>query len=374
MSKNKTKAKVIKKKKKFNWTPIVTFLRTLYNNEAVVNISLNTKWYWSIIFFVVSTLISIIPVTVQTSQTQGSSYISGGTSDAFLYGLNDYVNNATEDQQIIFTKDGLIDTSTKQSTRYDGYYIQGDASKNVYKPIFSYEREGNNELDIYVVTDNVEALSDIANNITNSNTNYGDALVDGDDEKKDLLKENIYTRSTSFILFTKNAVYSKTYKGTTASTALNGNFNHLLEAFKDLSKKETYTLKDMLTYNTSDKVGVVEKQSAYLENYRTFSDFAYIDQRTSQTWVSFGIYCGINGGLILIMGLVTFLMTRGKNNPNRTIKFYECFSMAFWSSFSPAVLSLILGFLMPSFGMMSFLMFYSFRIMFLSMKHLRPAY
>ena len=229
-------------------------------------------------------------------------------------------------------------------------------------------------LDIYVVSDGIEDLNVVIENITNSNTNYGDATEAGDMELKGSLEELKYIRTSSFILFTRNAVYSRTYKSSTASTSLSGNFNHLVEAFPSLEGRNTFTLKDVLTNNVSTTASISEKQDAYLDNFKKFSDYAYIDQRTKQTWVSFGIYIGINGGLMLIMGLVTFLMTRGKNNPNKSIKFLECFSMAFWAGLSPAVLSLILGFLVPSFGMMTFLMFYSFRIMFLSMKHLRPAY
>ena len=351
MSKNK--AKIIKPKKKFTIRPLIPFFRTLYKNDAIVSVATSTKWFWSIILFVLSAIISVIPITVQTSQTQGNTYINGGVSDAFCYGLDDYVNNSTDEQSVIFTKDGLLDGATKNSQRYNSFYMQGDASKNVYKPLFSYERNGSNMLDIYVVSDATEA---------------------GDMELKGSLEELKYIRTSSFILFTRNAVYSRTYKSSTASTSLSGNFNHLVEAFPSLEGRNTFSLKDVLTNNVSTTASISEKQDAYLDNFKKFSDYAYIDQRTKQTWVSFGIYIGINGGLMLIMGLVTFLMTRGKNNPNKSIKFLECFSMAFWAGLSPALLSLILGFLVPSFGMMTFLMFYSFRIMFLSMKHLRPAY
>ena len=372
MSKNK--AKIIKPKKKFTIRPLIPFFRTLYKNDAIVSVATSTKWFWSIILFVLSAIISVIPITVQTSQTQGNTYINGGVSDAFCYGLDDYVNNSTDEQSIIFTKDGLLDGATKNSQRYNSFYMQGDASKNVYKPLFSYERNGSNMLDNYVVSDGIEDLNVVIENITNSNTNYGDATEAEDMELKASLEDLKYTRTSSFILFTRNAVYSRTYKSSTASTSLSGNFNHLVEAFPSLEGRNTFTLKDVLTNNVSTTASISEKQDAYLDNFKKFSDYAYIDQRTKQTWVSFGIYIGINGGLMLIMGLVTFLMTRGKNNPNTSINFLECFSMAFWAGLSPAVLSLILGFLVPSFGMMTFLMFYSFRIMFLSMRHLRPAY
>ena len=93
MSKNK--AKIIKSKKKFTIRPLIPFFRTLYKNDTIVSVATSTKWFWSIILFVLSAIISVIPITVQTSQTQGSTYINGGVSDAFCYGLDDYINNST---------------------------------------------------------------------------------------------------------------------------------------------------------------------------------------------------------------------------------------------------------------------------------------
>ena len=200
MSKNK--AKIIKSKKKFTIRPLIPFFRTLYKNDAIVSVATSTKWFWSIILFVLSAIISVIPITIQTSQTQGSTYINGGVSDAFCYGLDDYINNSTDEQSIIFTKDGLLDGATKNSQRYNSFYMQGDASKNVYKPLFSYERNGSNMLDIYVVSEGIEDLNVVIENITNSNTNYGDATEAGDMELKGSLEELKYIRTSSFILFT----------------------------------------------------------------------------------------------------------------------------------------------------------------------------
>ena len=77
---------------------------------------------------------------------------------------------------------------------------------------------------------------------------------------------------------------------------------------------------------------------------------------------------------MIIMAFIIFAMTRGKNNPNRSIKLLQCFSIAFWFAITPALISITLGFAIPQFGAMLFLITYSFRIMFLSMKYLRPSY
>ena len=145
----------------------------------------------------------------------------------------------------------------------------------------------------------------------------------------------------------------------------------MLEAFNFTGS--TYTFKDVLGYQIANNLSVSDMQTAIFNNFLTWCDYSYIDPRFNSTWVTFGIYCGVNGSIMLLMGLILWLMCRGKNNPNNKIKIWETYSMGFWAAPSPALISL-LGFAMPSMGMMFFIMLYAFRIMFLSMKHLRPVY
>jgi hypothetical protein len=90
-------------------------------------------------------------------------------------------------------------------------------------------------------------------------------------------------------------------------------------------------------------------------------------------WMTCGIYLGVYAGLALILGLTVFLMTRGKTNPFRIYTFWECQKIAYWASFSPAVLALF-GFLIPAYAPLIFIFLYGMRVMWMSMKSLRPAY
>lgn len=202
----------------------------------------------------------------------------------------------------------------------------------------------------------------ILNNIQSTNTNYADGHITDDSLKN--------TRQTPFILFTNDGFYAVNYSSS-GSTSLSGNYNHMSEVFDFASGQ--YSFKDVLNYNVSTTSTISEKQSAVFENFLTYCDYTYLDIRFNSTWVTFGIYCGVNGSIMILMGLILWLMCRGKNNPNNKIKIWETYSMAFWAAGSPAILSLF-AFLMPQIGMMIFIMLYAFRIMYLSMKHLRPVY
>ena len=373
----KDKVKIIKNKKKFNFATVWKYVRTLYKNDAVVEVATTTKWWWSIILFVVSLIISVLPTTVSQATSQGRNFltsVNASYSDPFINGLYDYDKNADDSGEIIFdATTNKLSATTDQSDYYDtGSYALADGSRAL-KPLYTYKRTvensgvttTTNHLDIYVVyfeENTTESLNQILNSIQNSNTNFADGNITSTDLK--------YTRQTPFILFTNDSFYAVNYSSQ-GTSSISGNYNHILEAFN--FEGSTYTFKNVLENDVDTNLNIAETQAAIFENFLTWCDYSYIDSRFNSTWVTFGIYCGVNGSIMLLMGLILWLMCRGKNNPNNKIKIWETYSMGFWAALSPALISL-LGFAMPSMGMMLFIMLYAFRIMFLSMKHLRPVY
>lgn len=364
----KVKAKVVKNKKKFPWGKVFYYIRSLYNNGVCFEIATTLKWFWSLIVFVLALLVSVIQPTVSAAQVKGSQLVTQTTSDPFYYGLNAYLDDVANDPNLTITFEKSTSTlsGTYTEETYPNYVYDGQ-SISVTKPFYSYYRNGSHVLDIYVSTSTDTTLT--LNNIVNSNPNYGDAS----DAVRETLKDQKYIRSSSFILFTKDYFYARLYTGSTAGNSISGNYKYVLEAFPELTS-DSYTLADILGYNISSSALIDQKQQAVINNFSAYLDKIYVEPRNVNTWVTFGIYAGLNGGIMIIMGLIVFVMTRGKNNPNRSIKFLQCYSIGFWTSISPAILALIFGFLIPSFGSMLFLLLYAFRVMFLSMKYLRPAY
>lgn len=366
---NKVKAKVVKNKKPFPWAKVFYYLKSLINNGICLEIATSLKWFWSLIVFVFAILISVVQPTVSAAQVQGSQLVTQTTSDPFYYGINAYLNDASENEDltITFDKANASLTGTYHEETYKDYVYE-DQVLSVTKPFYAYTRDGSHVLDIYV--SNSEDDTTLINNIVTSNPNYGDA----NDAIRETLKDVKYVRTSSFILFTKYYFYARLYVDSTSSSSISGNYKYILESFPDAGTSSNYTFTDILKYNISSSATIDVKQEAVINNFASYLNKVYVDPRNVNTWVTFGIYSGLNGGIMIIMGLIVFLMTRGKNNPNRSTKFLQCYSIAFWMSISPAIISLILGFIVPSFGAMLFLLTYSFRVMFLSMKYLRPAY
>ena len=150
--------------------------------------------------------------------------------------------------------------------------------------------------------------------------------------------------------------------------------------------------------NTSNKVGFVERlckdaikdgafeegislnefvntyHSKVLKRFRGICNEAYLNQKKRTVWGNFGIYAGIYAGIILFLGLMLFVLTRGKTNPFRSLNVWHCQKIAWWAAFTPAILGMILAFVFSGnmIGQMAFILLISLRVMWLSMKQLRP--
>ena len=81
---------------------------------------------------------------------------------------------------------------------------------------------------------------------------------------------------------------------------------------------------------------------------------------------------GVNVGLTVFMGIMLFILTRGKNNPFRIYSFWETQKIAYWASPSPSVIGMAMGFLLASFAQVTFPLVMGLRVMWLSMRTLRP--
>ena len=86
------------------------------------------------------------------------------------------------------------------------------------------------------------------------------------------------------------------------------------------------------------------------------------------------LFLGIYVGLVFVMGLLVFVLTRGKNNMFNYLTFIDTQKIVWWACLTPAILAMILGFILTNFAQMMFIVLLGLRVMWISMKQLRPQY
>ncbi|HPM07968.1 MAG TPA: hypothetical protein PLL60_04210, partial [Bacilli bacterium] len=189
-------------------------------------------------------------------------------------------------------------------------------------------------------------------------------------------------RSTSYLIFGRQRMVGQLFQpgNTTAISGVSGDYLKLELGF-DFKSTATIDI-DGATYVTSHDAKFSEP-NGYLkvdEYYRQVQsrwndiyDAVYYNTKMMTARDSTLIMLGVDALLIFFMGLMIFILTRGKRNPFRIYTFWETQKISYWASFTPSLLALIFGFIFTEYAVMIFVMLIGVRIMWMSMKSLKPA-
>lgn len=327
------KSKNIKKTKKgINWTKIGYYFKSLFNNEIAKEIGVK-YWAISILIFFISITCTIIPTAVNESTRKGSASINNSNNDMIVDVLYKYANSDSEtsDFKIINHKLSRLDEKLGQE-------------------VITLENNGK-KIGIYYLN------TDVSINGTFQ------------EQRETIVKNN--NDVSGFIFLGSDTFTCTLYKDSTLATQLAATSG----GYKNF--ESVISLKGYLNSNVDSSKSINEIKTQIMSNFYSFCDTAYLDARMTNTLVQVGMLAGINAGVTIIMALVLYIMSRGKQNPNSLLKFYQVLGISFYTTITPALLSMILGFMFAGAFQtvcMLYIMTYGFRCMWLAMKYLRPQY
>lgn len=340
-------------------------LKSLINNEACVEGGRHRPWWIAIIMLFLSMVMSIVPVFYQTFKKTGSDFISSSTYnlDIGLLRFTEEVNNK-EIKMSVTGVDGEDNYLEVDEEKWNSTFTYVDPRHNEYH-VYQHKNEANQvDLDVYYVK---ELTTTIINDINNNVPVYGN-----EDDPTQITKWD--KRSHSFVIFGKDTYVAYAYNvgSTTAIGSSYGDYKNMSVGFdiKDLGivkidDTSSMTFKDINDTNYNHfKVGV-------WNNWKEFFNKGYLYNRGELTWRTTLLMFGIDLALVIFMGLMIFLLTRGKTNPFRIYKFMECEYISAWASLAPGILALIVGFIFAQFAQLAFPMLLGIRVMWLCMKTLR---
>ena len=303
------------------------FLKSLFNNNAAIDGARKKPWYAAVIIFFVALILSLVPSTVLKLKEHGDKPFSGTT-----YGTQEAVTEFSEylktlDKNVFYVK-----------TSKDGkkYLI---ANESVKFKRYNKQRKKNDFVFLYSENKNVD-------------TNL-----------KPYIDKETKSPTCSYFVFTPDrldVVVLDPNDGKTIKVQFT-----CIDAYKKIEKDQ---IKKALV------VGKNNTQTAQKtwENWKVLIKDFYNQTRLTVAWSTCGINAAVNGGIILIMGFMVWILTRGKNNPYRLFNIWESFKISFWCTPSPALLTLGLGFLISNFASTIFVLLLGVRVMWLTMKSLRP--
>lgn len=297
---------------------IKLFLKSLISNNAAIDGARKKPWYAAVIIFFIGIILSVIPTSVMELKNHADKNF-----DSTTFGLR------------------------------EASYEFANKIKETPDNIFYIAREGKtgslvaNETDINFTTTNNFVFRYVFN-----------------EHVQEKINEHVGANQ-SYVIFTENTVYISVLDPNSPDGNKPKARFACIDAYKKLERND---LRDLL----KDGSTLTEKVNNTWDNFKGVIRKLYRQTRLKTAGVQLGISSAINVGVTLIMGFMVWVLTRGKNNPYRLFTVWQCFATGFWASFTPGLLTVGLGFLIKNFASMLFPLLLGVRVMWLTMKSLRP--
>ena len=294
------------------------FLKSLFSNNAAIDGARKKPWYAALIIFFFSVVLSVIPNTVLELKKHGDKYFESTT----------YLTQEATTEFSQYLKDEDVTFYVKKNE--SGSYL---VSNEFEHPVLGGKF-------VFTYTTNKKAEK-VMTSYTDSKTGKG----------------------VSCFVFTPDTLYIR---------VLDPN-DHKTEKIKmsciDAYKKVE---KDQIKKSFVAGKNKTETAEKTWENWKILIKNFFNQTRLRAAALQLAVISAVNVGITLIMGFMVWILTRGKNNPYRLFTVWESFKISFWSSSSPAILTVGLGFLISRFGSTLFALLLGVRVMWLTMKSLRP--
>ena len=350
------------------WNGTKYFAKSWISNETVVD-ARNKPWYYAIVIGIISVLLAVIPMMTNEFSVKGGEFLNAPSYD-YETQLHDFTADMAEKHVELKVENGTISDagSTKWSEAYpNGYFHTGEKTVSYVKS----DAAGENK---EVVIEKVQYVDfAVYLNLDGNIEDTAKAVFEGKNPVATLDSENKIVVTTpskddkdaanfhiNVMFIAKDAFYCYKKDPTTQ------NPSSLSREFKFDAKNPA----GESTYSLTSLLGATEKETT--ENWVAYMTASHKSIKNKRGWATTGMGVGIYAGLTLLLGVIVFIMTRGKNNPFRHYKFWECQKIAYWSAFAPAVLALALGFLFKNYSLLLFILFSGVRIMWMSMRTLKP--
>ena len=370
---------------------VVGLAKTLINNTACIRcaVSPRYKWWLSPIIAIVSVAITTIPSIVSASTAKGyyilkeNKYSLDLGMETFTETLNGLkiVDGAktfdnTQEINVTIQEDSYQNHILDFATADDQDKWNANVSTYVSSEGKTYHYFEYNKANGYVDAENnpveVTRLRVFFAFDTENGENKAYALADNESifgVNSTLTSDDADFKSISSILiFGTNNFYLLSYGNAEArskylSTPYKGDYKGIATGTN---------LKNLLTSKSTDEVDG-DRCSLLDSKWMKFFDKGYSTQRDFNTLVSFAITGILNASMFIIFGLLIFIITRGKNNANRVLHIGHTYQITAYASVTPALITLIVGFILPKFATYIFVICCAVRLMSLTTKQLGPG-
>ena len=325
------------------------------NASAMRGAKAGPFWLTAVMFFL-AILLPIIPIFVQQVSTNGSTFLNN-----YSYNLDRTVTSTAMYLKNERNVEFGIDANHMLTIREGGETVNFSnyGSTTAYAV---YVNEKSNQYELAVYLSDAETDKQKEAFITDING----VFFEWNQLTWNSSATNVYHPNT-IILF-KDGIYVSVY----ANNATNVIANSFMGDFKKIDPCDNGLEKLLAVEGVAPSMYDNHYTDGVYNNFKKLMDKSYATLKVKNTGLTCLIYFGIFFGASLLMALLMFLLTRGKNNPNNYFSFWLCVKIQGRLSFCPGLLAMIVGFFLTSQIPLIMIMLLGLRVMWISMKELRP--
>lgn len=298
----------------------------LVNNEEVIKNSKKHPWWSALIIVILSVIIAIIPTFVSLATKDSAAALTS-------------TQNASLDTSLVLFSQYLDENNIKMEINEEGR-LDVEAINTAGLTEHSIVAQDKELLVVRV------CLDKDAKNYVNTYS----------DEKN----------SRSYLIFTESNVYLQTYV-------------NVVETEDGVSKEVVKTAHAFVGINSSAKGTEINSFYASkdidscLGHWETFLNDLGKQGKITTLWAYSGIWAAINLGTVALVSLLTMILTRLKSATGDKLNYLEALQIVCHASLAPALVAVLLGFLIPSFSQVGFVLCLGLRSTFLGMKAANPV-
>jgi maltodextrin utilization protein YvdJ len=351
---------------------IGNFFKTLINNTAAMEQARSTKWWAALILYLLSIIIAVIPTMIQTGNVKGQDIFRGNLYSTEVYLTKFHEDLATNNVDLTFTnnketKAYLSNPSANVNLTFtETLTLTDDQGLEVNFPYYSFTKViDDKETVLFRVfyTAEVDGLLTHGKNFLSADQFLGTYLYESNSD--------VETISTHLILGKNNLLLriynpANTAKGSSVVKNLSGVYTNV----KDGTNLKDFYLKD----KNGNPINPTEPTftNNLLENWYVLANAAYAPIKTTVFFTQSGLSLLIYAVIGAFIGLIIFLSTRGKRNPNRGIRFHEAMKIGCWLLLTPALITLLIGSFIPQYAALIFVTTIGMRTVWFGMRTLNP--
>lgn len=331
---------------------LINVFKSIISNQACIDGAKETPWWVATIFFVISICLPVIPITVSYSKAYGASFVSNYSYNADR-GIENTFKAAKDAGWEINVEGGLLSFNKEA----DNTLVASDINNETHQYNFL----------LYATNKTGNELQSFVNGLDGAKYELGTANAYDETKAEEYTANGTQFYTPSFVVLAKETLAMAVYKDNSTNRA-GASFGGLTWNKSQNGELLTRVL------NVDETLTNRAKTEAIFGNWKVVLNETYTEQKNKTMLNMSLIYLGVYAGLVIFLGLMVFLLTRGKNNPFKYLNFWVCQKISWWAAFTPAVLGMIFAFIIQGnvIGQMGFIVLASLRVMWMSMRQLRP--